>query len=137
MDLKDGKILDKKTGIVYKPIKLDDYDFLYSSGSFYKLEEDLISKNLKLYSLLHIHPDKHGIKLEEAAKWQKVQCIWGWDFLEKNNKNRRFLCIVNPLTVPQKFYNRNKVEWFRVYSKPSRKLKPETKTHFADIIDNL
>jgi len=137
MTFGDGQILDKNTGIVYKPIKPGDYDLLASQGMVFKLEIDEIVRGHKFYTLLHVRPSDYNITYKQTEKWPKAQLMWGHEFLKEGDKNRKYLNIVNPLSVPQKFYNKGSVQWFRLYEKPSKKLKPETKKHLGDILDNL
>ena len=138
MTFGDGQILDKNTGIVYKPIKLGDYDLLASQGMLYKLQIGEIVKGHKFYTLLAVKPRDYNIRsYKEMDNWPKAQLMWGHDFLKETNKNRKYLSIVNPLTVPQKYYNAGKVWWYNLYNKPSKKLKPKTKKHLGDILDNL
>lgn len=136
MKINNDFYIDKKSKIVYKPIYAKDYDFIHHDGMFFKMEIDEI-KGHKFYTLLHIEPREYNIRLKDVTTWQREQCIWGCDFLPETVKLRKHLCIVNPLTVPVKYYNKGVVGWYRLHTKPSRALKPETRKHFGDILDSL
>ena len=137
MKINNNFYVDKKSNIVYKPIYAKDYDFIHSDGMFYKLKRGEMVPGHKFYTLLHIRPEKYNITLKGAAQWPKEQAMWGHDFLPKTNKHWQHLCIVNPLTVPAKYYNNGAIRWYRLHAKPSRALKPETRKHFGDILDSL
>jgi len=136
--LEDGYFLDDgRTGIVYKPIKLGDYDVFFSNGLFFTLVKDEIVTGYKFYSLMHITAKKHGLSIKSVPKWPKETLMWGHDFLNKFDQNLPYLCIVKPWTVPRKYFDTGAAQYYSLYKKPSKLMKPKTRKHFGDIIDNL
>lgn len=124
----------KKTGVELYLVTPNVTDYMYVNGSLFKVIW-LYDKNTGTTPMYDKTWDLEDFsKLTMMDEWDHVKIIQG-GYLGFKYPKCNFYYIVKPESVPFEFKKHVKNGYLR--PKFSKFLKPETKKHFGDVMDNL